>query len=443
MQRKWRILFFILIFVNPVFGQDTLKLFFREAVDIGLDNNVILQRERNNFEVSRANRKEAKSLYAPGIGAFVSAQKINGQQFNELTGDAFRDNTDFANLNIGARYTIFDGLNRLYTNKRTQAQLESQQYLVNRTEQDVIFNVGAQFLQVLMDKEILRISRKNLEVQSTSLEQISGFVEAGARSLSDRLDQEAQVSQIEVEVIRAENNLRLDKAILTQTLLLDPGIEIDPQDPEWSTESILVIDYNLDDLYQSAMANRPDYKKALSDQEAASAGISMAKSLYYPNLEFFGGIGSSYNSQSSGFDFGEQMDNNSVINYGLEMNIPIYRKYSTTAQKIRAKMAFENTKLQEKDLRLMIFREVQTSYLNFVAAKNEYNATEKQYNAAVEAYNIQKERYDVGVGNFVELSRSTWTLVDGASSRAQAQYSLLFQKVILDYYTGILTKGDL
>jgi len=443
MQRKWRILFFVLIVASPVFGQDTLKLFFKEAVDIGLENNVNLQRERNNFVITEANRKEAKALYAPGFGAQLRAQKMNGQQFNELTGDAFRGNTDFANVNVGTRYTIFDGLNRLYSNKQTQAQLESQQYLVNRTEQDVIFNVGAQFLQVLMDKEILRISRKNLELQSTTLKQILGFVEAGTRPLSDRLDQEAQVSKIEVEVIRGENTLRLDKAILTQTLLLDPGVEIDPQDPEWSIESILVVDYNLEDLYQSAMANRPDYKRALAEQQAANAGINMARSLYYPTIEFFGGVGSSYNSQQADFSFGDQMDNNSVINYGLEMNIPIYQRNTSSAQKVRAKMLYENTKLNEKDLRLMIFREVQTSYLNFVAAKNEYFAAEKQFKAAEEAYSIQNERYEVGVGDLVELFRSTWTLVDGASSRAQAQYSLLFQKVILDYYTGILTKSDL
>jgi outer membrane protein len=105
-------------------------------------------------------------------------------------------------------------------------------------------------------------------------------------------------------------------------------------------------------------------------------------------------------------------------------------------------MAFENSKLQEKDLRLMIFREVQTAYLNFLASKNEYLAAEKQFNAAQEAYNIQKERYEVGVGTLVELSRSTLTLVVGAGSRAQARYTLLFQKVILDYYTGLLAPDD-
>ena len=444
MVRIWSFIFLGICMAIQVQAQDTLKLSFQEAVGIGLKNNVTLRRESNNLEVSIANRNEAKALYAPGFGAFMTATKINGQQFDQVTGQVYRDNTDLSQVNLGGRYTIFDGLNRLYTNKQTQSQLESQKHLVDRTEQDIIYTVGSQFLQVLMDKEILRIGLINLEAQSTTLEQIRGFVEAGTRSLSDQLDQEALVSQIEVEVIRAENNLRVDKAIFSQTLLLDPGLEIDAMDPDWSFESILVQEYDLDTLYEIAMVNRPDYKKAITDQEAASATINMAKSLHYPTLEFFGGVGSRYTSLAPETNFVKQIfESNYVFNYGLELNIPIYQKNRVKAQKVRAKMAFENSKLQENDLRLMIFREVQTGYLNFSAAKKEYFAAEKQFNAAQEAYNIQKERYEVGVGTLVELTRSTWTLVDGAASRAQARYTLLFQKVILDYHTGLLNQENL
>ena len=439
MVRIWSIIFFGLYVASQAMAQDTLKLSFQDAVKIGLANNVALQQESNNLEVSMANRKQARAMYAPGFGAYVSASKLNGQQFDQVTGSVYRDNTDLGSMSVGGEFTIFDGLNRLYSNKQTQSQLESQQYLVDRTEQDVIYKVGSEFLQVLMDKEILRIQKINLEAQATTLAQIRGFVEAGTRPLSDQLDQEATVSQIEVEVIRAENNLRIDKAIFTQTLLLESGVEIDAVDPDWSLESILVRNYSLDSLFGQALMNRPDYKKAIADQEAASASINIARALYYPTLEFFGNWGTRYTSRAPDTDLGKQLfESNYVWNYGVELNIPIYRRNTTQTQKVKAKMAFENSKLIEKDLRLMIFREVETAYLNFLAAKNEYYAAEKQFNAAQEAYNIQRERYEVGIGTLVELSRSTWTLVNGAASRAQARYQLLFQKVILDYYTGML-----
>jgi outer membrane protein len=445
------LVFITLIFSVPeIFAQDTVKLTFDKAVEFALENNVDLRQEKNNLQTSVANRRESKAMYAPGVGAAATLQRLNGQQFDQVTGTVFRDNTENGNLNLGARYVIFDGLNRKNTNLRTQALLESQQYLLERTEQEIIYTVGSQFLQVLLDNELLRISQQNLEVQTTTLAQIRGFVEAGTRPLSDQLDQEATVSQLEVRVIRAKNNLRLDKAQLKQTLLLDPNIEIDPVNPGWSSESVLVQDYTLEDLYQKAMVHRPDYKQVLAEQEAAEAAIGMARSGYYPTLDLFGSVGTRYSSQLKQPDnqektipFSQQFEDNSVFNYGLELTIPIYSRYTNHAQKTRAKMAYENAKLIEEDRRLLIFNEVQNAYLNFVAAKDEYYAALKQYEAAEAAYNIQKERYNVGVGDLVELSRSTGTFVDGAASRAQAQYTLLFQKVILDYFTGVLNKEDI
>ncbi len=439
-----------IMMVGTGHAQDTLKLSFQEAVKMAMKNNVALRQERNNLETSNANRKEAKALYAPGVGANTTIQRLNGQQFDQVTGTVFRDNTDNAYLNVGAEYIIFDGLNRLNTNKRTQALLESQQYQVTRTEQEIIYKVAQQYLQVLLDNELLQISEQNLEVQTTTLEQIQGFVEAGTRPLSDQLDQEATVSKIEVEKIRAQNNLRLDKARLKQTLLMDPVTQIDPVDPDWGFESVLLRDYHLEDLYQLAMNYRPDYKSALADQEAADAFINIARSGHYPELTLFGGAGTRYSSQLKMEDnpdkskpLSNQFDDNSVFNYGVELNIPIYSKNSVIAQKTRAKMAYENARLAEEDLRLLIFNEVQNAYLSFVASKDEYYAALKQFEAAQAAYSIQRERYEVGVGNLVELSRSTGTFVDAAGSRAQAQYMLLFQKVILDYFTGILSKEDI
>ena len=106
-------------------------------------------------------------------------------------------------------------------------------------------------------------------------------------------------------------------------------------------------------------------------------------------------------------------------------------------------MNYENTRLALQDLELQIFREVQIAYLDFTAAKKEFNAAQSQFEAGQAAYNIQKERYDVGVGDLVELAQSTNTFVRAAASRAQAEYSLLFQKVILDYYTGTLNASNL
>ena len=106
-------------------------------------------------------------------------------------------------------------------------------------------------------------------------------------------------------------------------------------------------------------------------------------------------------------------------------------------------MTMENLSLAEDNNKLTVFREVQNANLNLISAKNQYFATQSQYDAAVEARKIQQESYNLGVSDLVQLATAIQLYVDAASSRAQAQYTLLFQKVILDYYTGVLSSENL
>jgi outer membrane protein TolC len=59
------------------------------------------------------------------------------------------------------------------------AGFEAQQKLLQSTSQEVIFNVSRQFLQVLLDKEFVKIAKDNLKTQELLYEQIEAMVEAG------------------------------------------------------------------------------------------------------------------------------------------------------------------------------------------------------------------------------------------------------------------------
>ncbi len=443
------ILFIYILIASTLSAQDTLSLSFQEAVQIGLENNISLKQQKNIRKINIADRNQSMASYLPTINGYTNFSRNGGRNWDQTTGQVYSASSNGGALGISANYMIFDGMYRLNTYKRAKYSLLAQDNMVKRTQQEIIWTVGEQYLQALLDKELLRIAEKNFEVQQTTLDQITGFVEAGTRPLSHQLDQEAQVRQIETQVIRAENQLRLDKAILMQTLMLDPELVLEPVDPDWGIEAIILHNPDMDDLYQTALDNRPDLKQQIATQNAAEVNVKVASSYHYPKLEAFAQYGSRYTSymtDESGetIPYPDQIaDYNPSSQIGLQLNIPLYNQNRIVAGKVRAKMNYENTRLGLQDLELQIFREVQIAYLDFTAAKKEQQAAESQFEAGQAAYNIQKERYDVGVGDLVELAQSTNTYVRAAASRAQAEYSLLFQRVMLDYYTGTLNASNL
>ena len=439
---------FLIFSTGIINAQDTLKLNFNDAVNMALNNNIQLQQEKNNLQSAQATNLGNKALFLPSIGAGSNFQYQTGIQFNQLTGQLYTATSRGAGLGIQADYTVFNGFGRINRIRNSQLLLESQQNNVNYASQEVIYTVAQQFLQVLLDRELLRIDNENLNTQKITLNQIDGFVQAGSKPLGDKLTQEALVKKLEVTRIQDENKLRMDIALLSQTLMLDPGKQIDIREPEWGFDKVLAQDFNLVELYDKALENRPDYKKSMDDASAAQAAVAIAKSNYYPTLGVSYNYGSGYTSNyldSNGeiVPFKDQLQRNRSSTLGVSLSIPIFNQLSTVTQVTRQKVIQENYELIKKNLKSKIFQDVQTTYLNLVAAKNEYFATQSQYDAAVEAQKIQQESYELGASDLVQLSQANQTYVEAAASRIQSQYRLIFQRVMLEYSTGTLTLDNM
>jgi outer membrane protein len=70
--------------------------------------------------------------------------------------------------------------------------------------------------------------------------------------------------------------------------------------------------------------------------------------------------------------------------------------------------------------------------------RSAYFVSLAEFTASEKALEIQREKYNLGVGSLIELTNANNNYVLAASRKAQARLVLLFQKVILDYHTGVL-----
>ena len=126
------------------------------------------------------------------------------------------------------------------------------------------------------------------------------------------------------------------------------------------------------------------------------------------------------------------------MEYGLALSIPIYSGLRNKTQYVRQKVLFENSKINTENLTKTILNDVRNAYQNFMDVRSAYEVSIAQLEAAEMAFAVQKEKYNLGVGSLIELTNSNNNYVLAASGQTQAQLNLLFQKVILDYHTGVL-----
>ncbi|WKV10586.1 TolC family protein [Marivirga harenae] len=430
---------FLLICSSLQAQESTKILTFEEAIKVGLEQNIALRKNVNQLNALSMQETQSKIDFLPSVSANVQAARQGGQQF-QLVEDGFEINNVQANRlsgNLSASVDIFRGLGRLNQIKMADLNYQAQRSAIERSKQQVVFDIAQQYLQLLLDKKLMEISSNAIQDQKNQLERIKGFVLTGLRPQADALAQKATLDQLELSFIETENTYLLDKARLAQTLQLDLLEDYEVSEAFGSASTSLEA-YQLSELFELAIQNRSDLKQLDLQRQATDTNIDFLKSNYLPTLSAFYQYGTQYSSLNS-LGISEQLfdlyPNNTV---GLNLSIPLFSNYVNKSRVATAQVELANSRLDVEDLKRTIFQDVQNAYLNFNAAVKRVEVSESVLNSAQEAYKMQNERYAEGIANLSDLSIAQQALITAQANLEQAKFTLLFQQTILDFHTGVL-----
>jgi outer membrane protein len=435
-------------------------LTYEEAVRIALRNGILLNQQRNNLEFSQAQKAAAWASLAPNVNVTSTASRRSGNSFNPNEGRVINGVFDNFSVGINGNLTLFNGLNNFYTIRQADAGLDAQAYFVKRTTQDVINTVSTQYLTVLLDIELLKIAKENHEAQEKLLEQIKEQHRLGARSPVDEFNQDALTKGAELRAVLAEVKLENDKAFLAQTLLIDALEPFDVVKPNWDANVIGSENFSVDTLVTVAKQQRADYLRAVKNAEAQKFGMAASRSNMLPSLVAFGGFGSAYNyphvedsvvvggamvpNPNFPRPFDVQFRSDNVYKqYGLQLQIPLFNGLRNRATTIQQKILYKNNEILKQNLEMQIRNDVLRSVKTYEGQRKAFSVTHDQLAAAQSAFGLETERYNLGVTNFVDYTNANRALIQAQTDSAQAEYQLIFQKILIAYAVGTLVPEDI
>ena len=167
----------------------------------------------------------------------------------------------------------------------------------------------------------------------------------GSISKADLAQLEAQVSNDKYQVVSAESSLRNYKLQLKQLLELDGTEEMDLILPQLDNEDVMKLLPSQTDIYQTALAIRPEIQSGKLSIENAKLGISAAKSGYYPTISLSASSSSTTNSASTN-NWAQQMKygwNNMI---GINLSIPIFDNRQNKSNVQKAKLQYNTSQLE-------------------------------------------------------------------------------------------------
>lgn len=448
-------LFFILLMSFSAQAQieivkETKVWTLEECVRYAIVNNIsIKQTELDTMDAS-INKRGAIGNFLPSLNANTSHSWNVGLNQNITTGLLENQTTQFSAIGANIGLDIYKGLQNQNNYRRAKLAIVATQYQLTKMQEDVALNVANAFLQVLFNKEFLKVQVEQRAINEKQLLQTQEFVDAGILPKGDLLDVKANIASDTQRVIAAENALLISKLSLAQLLQLKEFYNFDVADETNLQDSNNMLEKTPLTIYESAKQQRTEIKIANTNLEIAMKDLAIAKGAYQPTVQAFYNFNTrisyeeiSYISTDDQYvteaapPFWDQFSDNKGQSFGAQLSIPIFNGFSTKNNVERSKVNVERKKIAIEQEDLTLQRNVYTAYTDAKGALKAYESAVAAVESRQGSFDYSKEKYAVGLMNSFDFFQSQSLLTNAQSEVLRTKYDYIFKIKILEFYFGI------
>ncbi len=343
-------------------AQDTLRLTLQQAEQHFIESNLILLAEKYNIDAAKAQVLQAKLYNNPSIAVSGGVYNTELRKAPDISNRTGQYTIDVQQLII-----LAGKRNKQVKLATTGTQLAEERFLdVLRT---LRYTVRSNFYAI----HFLQSSSKAYAVQIASLEKLDATYRElrnrGAVTLKDAVRIKSLLYALKAEQTSLQNEIN-DLMAELQLLLQMNGVCIAPAAGENEALLAHVSKQNLQNLLDSAYANRSDLRAAQTNILYAEQNYTLQKALAVPDLT----IGGTFDKRSA------HVDNASFLN--LAIDLPFFNRNQGNVKAARIDMAQSKVLLQHQ--KMVVENEVQKAYTKALNAERMLQTIDPAFKADFE-----------------------------------------------------------
>ncbi|MCW3170144.1 TolC family protein [Chryseobacterium sp. 09-1422] len=414
-------------------AQEKKQLSLDEAVQLGIQNSKSLKIDAAKIEEATADLLAAKNRQLPDLSVSASYLYLPVRPTIDLKipGVSTAGSPEVHQVAYGsANVTV-----PIYSGGRIKYGIQSAKYLVEAsklsTENDkvaIAYNVAQAYNNLFKANQSIKVLEENLSASQKRDETFLKLENNGVIARNDRLKANLQTSNIELQLLEAQNNYNIANINMDLLLGLPENTEIEV-DQQYINEAddVKTVDFYLNE----ARENRKDLQALDQQRKAAELGTKSAKAENLPSIAFTGGYVAAdipkfltiYNAVNVGVGVSYNLSNLWKENSALKQSKAREMQLSATNE-----MMNDNIKL-----------EVNREYQNSDYSKKRIAVFEKAAVQANENYRITKNKYDNGLATMTELldADAAQIAANVGVINAKADAALAYRKLLQT--TGTLT----
>ncbi|SDZ88614.1 outer membrane protein [Flavobacterium gillisiae] len=422
-----------------------------ECVNYALEHNISIKQTELDIKTSTIDKRGAVGSFLPSLNGNASHSWNIGLNQDITTGLLQNQTTQFTSVGANVGVDIYKGLQNQNTLRRANLSIVAAKYQLLKMQEDIALNVANAFLQVLFNKENLKVQADQMSINQKQLIRSQELVNAGTIPKGDLLDVKATLASDNQKVITAENSLLISKLSLAQLLQLDNFQDFDVVDDTEAKDENSILMQTPIAIYDKAKEQRTELKIAQTNLEIAEKNVAIAKGALQPTLRGF----YNFNTRISYADialrdnsgniigtqappaFFSQFGDNKGQSFGAQLTIPVFNGFAAKNNVERSQVNLEKSKIAVEQQDLDLQRNVYTAFTDAKGALNAHESSIVALESRQEAYHYAKEKFDVGLMNSFDLNQSQTLLSTAQSDVLRTKYDYIFKIKILEFYFGI------
>ena len=451
----------ILVFFCAFFSikAQVKKWTLEECVTYAVDNNLTIEQFELDLENAKIDKSDALGNLLPNLNASSTFSERSGLVIDPQTNANVSGTIFSTSPGISSGVTLFDGLRNIKQLQRAKLNAISNQYRLDDLKDDIQLLVAQSYLNVLSNKEQLKVSKAQYAVTEQDLRRTRELVESGVVPQGDLLDLEATAATQEQQIVNNEALVTISKINLAQALQIRDYDNFEVADESFEVPPSDILGNSPKMIFDKALDFRNDIKLAETNVDLAEKDLEISKGAYYPTLSAFFNYNTFYSNQfvplrdpdtgvpvldpSTGLpilfreEFVDQLWLNDGINYGFQLNVPIFNGWNARNNVRRSAIGVKRAELQMEATKLELETVINQAYVDVTTFSKAYEAAQKTLEAREVAYQYAKDRFDVGLLNAFDFGQSQARLDDARANAIQSKYNYIFRLKILEFYFGL------
>lgn len=380
-----------------------------ESVEIVLQKNYKIKEQQAILQKLQKELGVYKGNYYPKIDlSYKGAYSAPSNQFGNRA-------------SVGVELNLFNGLKDQNAIQMQEKYIKGQEEEIRRVQEEVKYMTKRLYVQILLTKGLLEISKESAHLLELQLKQAQQFYKQGIWAKNNVLSVEVSLASAQLDINSHATQLHYLLSALEEMMEAKIDLETMKDLPLNENE----IDY--DKLSLIVFEYKPEYKVMQRQKEALQYEVSLLKGNYYPKIDL--GV-------SGDYSFGGRYYGNSQAFVGLGVSINLFNGLKDS-QKIQAKQ-YELLGLESKiaAYKKDVLIELKKAVGDFHLAKDQYILSKKTIESAQENYRIVSNRYKQKLETSNELLDAELMLKNARANLLKSQYGIWENYFYVEYIVG-------